>query len=98
MSARGWLNWSQVELARRANVSARTVQTFEGAQKPPHPNSIAAMQRAMEMAGILFLFAETGEAAGIVRQDADDDPRPLIFEKKGTGAGVLRPHRTKSVD
>jgi hypothetical protein len=55
------------------------------------------MQRAMEMAGILFLFAETGEAAGIVRQDADDDPRPLIFEKKGTGDGILRPRPTKSV-
>jgi hypothetical protein len=26
----------------------RTVQTFEGGQRPPHPNSIAAMRRAIE--------------------------------------------------
>jgi hypothetical protein len=97
-SARGWLNWSQAKLAAQANVSVRTVQSFEGGRKLPHPNSIAPMRRALEMAGILFLFGETGEAAGIIHQGEDDDPRPLIVEKKGTGAGVLRPHRTKSVD
>jgi type I restriction enzyme M protein len=43
-------------------VSARTVQTFEGAQKPPHPNSIAAMQRAMEMAGDIAKIAGTYHA------------------------------------
>jgi hypothetical protein len=59
----------------------------------PHPNRIAAMQRAIEMAGILFLFGETGEPAGIVRQKSDDDPRPLVFEKKGNHAGILRPCR-----
>ena len=59
----------------------------------PHPNRIAAMQRAIEMAGILFLFSETGEPAGIVRQNSDDDPRPLVFEKKGNHAGILRPCR-----
>jgi hypothetical protein len=57
----------------------------------PHPNSIAAMRGAIEMAGILFLFGETGEAAGIARQSADDDARPLVFEKKGENAGILRP-------
>jgi hypothetical protein len=62
----------------------------------PHPNSIAAMRGAIEMAGILFLFGETGEAAGIVRQSADDDPRPLVFEKKGNDAGILRPRRSSS--
>jgi hypothetical protein len=69
------------------------VQSFEGGQKMLHPNSIAAMRQAIEMAGILFLFGETGEAAGIVRQKADDDPRPLVFEKKGKHAGILRPCR-----
>jgi hypothetical protein len=64
-------------------VSQRTVQSFEGGQKVPHCNGIAAMRRAIEMAGILFRFGETGDAAGIVRQSAYDDPCPLVFEKKG---------------
>jgi hypothetical protein len=59
----------------------------------PHPNRIAAMRRAIEMAGILFLFSETGEAAGIVRQNSDDDPRSLVFEQKGNHAGIIRPRR-----
>jgi transcriptional regulator with XRE-family HTH domain len=75
-SARGWLGWSQVELARRANVSERTVQTFEGGQKPPHPNSIAAMRRAIEGAGIRLLFGRDGVAAGIIRQDVEPDLTP----------------------
>jgi transcriptional regulator with XRE-family HTH domain len=72
-AARGWMGWSQVELARRANVSERTVQTFEGGQKPPHPNSIAAMRGAIEAAGIRLLFDKNGAAAGVLRQDADLD-------------------------
>src|SRR5689334_8251195 len=76
-AARGWSGWSQVELARRANVSVRTVQAFEGGQRsPPHPNSIAAMQQAIEAAGIRLVFDKEGAAAGILRQDADPDLSP----------------------
>jgi hypothetical protein len=50
------------------------------------------MRGAIEMAGILLLFGETGEAAGIICQTADEDPRPLLLEKKGSYAGILRPH------
>jgi len=56
-----------------------------------HPNSIAAMRQAIEMAGILFLFRKTGEAAGIVRRTDDDDPHALVFDRKGNHAGILRP-------
>jgi DNA-binding transcriptional regulator YiaG len=72
-AARGWLGWSQVELARRANVSQRTVQSFEGGQKMPHPNSIAAMRGAIEAAGVRLVFDKNGAAAGILRQDSDPD-------------------------
>ena len=74
LAARGWLGWSQVELARRANVSERTVQSFEGGQKKlPHPNSIAAMRRAIEAAGVRLVFDKNGTAAGVLRQDSDPD-------------------------
>ena len=54
-------------------MSERTVQTFEGGQKPPHPNSIAAMRAAIEGAGIRLLFGRDGVAAGIALQDVDPD-------------------------
>ena len=91
-AARGWLGWSQSELAKRANVSLSTVHDFERGQRTPTANNLASMRRAIETAGILFLFGETGEAAGIIRQSADDDPRPLILEKKGGYALILRPN------
>jgi hypothetical protein len=36
-AARGWLGWSQAELAKRAYVSLRTVQGFEKGEKAPTP-------------------------------------------------------------
>jgi DNA-binding transcriptional regulator YiaG len=72
-AARGWLGWSQTEFARRASVSVRTVQVFEGGEKRPHANSITAMRRAIEAAGIRLVFDKNGAAAGILRQDADPD-------------------------
>ena len=68
-ASRAWLGWSQAELARRANVSERTVQTFESGQKLPHANSVAGLRHAVELAGIRFLFDEGGTAAGIARSD-----------------------------
>lgn len=72
-AARGWLAWSQAELAKRANVSLRTVQGFEKGEKAPIPNNVAAMRRAIEAAGIRLVFDRDGGAAGILRQDADAD-------------------------
>jgi hypothetical protein len=40
----------------------------------PHANSIAAMRRAIEAAGIRLLFDRNGGAAGILRHDADGSP------------------------
>ena len=72
-AARSWLGWWQADLATRANVSVNTVRNFEGGQKTPTANNLAAMRRAIEAAGIRLLFDKTGSAAGIARQDADLD-------------------------
>jgi transcriptional regulator with XRE-family HTH domain len=66
-AARGWLGWSQTELARRASVSLSTVRDFETGARTPIANNIAAMRRAIEGAGIEFLD-EGDEAAGIRRK------------------------------
>jgi ribosome-binding protein aMBF1 (putative translation factor) len=68
-ASRAWLGWSQVELAKRANISERTVQTFESGERMPHANSVAALRRAIEGAGVRLLFDDAGDAAGIARSD-----------------------------
>jgi len=72
-AARGWLGWSQVELAKRANLSVGTVRNFEQGLKVPVPNNIAAMRRAIEAAGIQLVFDDAGIATGILRRVADPD-------------------------
>jgi DNA-binding transcriptional regulator YiaG len=72
-AARGWFGWSQAEFARQASVSVRTVQAFENGEKTPHTNSITAMRRAIEAAGVRLLFNKDGTQAGIVLADADPD-------------------------
>jgi|SRR6516162_6896101 ribosome-binding protein aMBF1 (putative translation factor) len=72
-AARGWLGWSQGELARRANVSLSTVHDFERGQRTPTANNLASMRRAIEAAGIRLVFDQDGAAAGVLRRDAKPD-------------------------
>src|SRR6266404_303403 len=51
-AARGWLGWTQQELARRAGVGLSTVRDFENGDRTPIPNNRAAITRAIEEAGI----------------------------------------------
>jgi hypothetical protein len=51
----------------------QTVQVFESGQRMPHANSVAAMQRAIEAAGIRLVFDRDGAAVGTLRQDTDPD-------------------------
>jgi transcriptional regulator with XRE-family HTH domain len=63
-AARGWLNWSQEELAKRASVSHSTVRNFEKGRNVPIKNNLDAMQEALEAGGICFDFREAS-ASGI---------------------------------
>jgi transcriptional regulator with XRE-family HTH domain len=89
-AARGWLGWSQTELARRANVSLSTVRDYETGRRTPIANNVTAMRRVIEAAGIVLLFYEDGNGAGVVRQLADDPLVELRFAQLGNGAGILR--------
>ena len=61
-AARGWLGWSQSELASASGTGLSTVKDFEGGRRTPIANNLAAIRAALEKAGIGFV---TGGAQGI---------------------------------
>lgn len=63
-AARAWLGWGQDELAKRAKVGISTVRDFERGARAPIPNNREAMQKALEAAGVRFLF-ENDQPKGI---------------------------------
>lgn len=70
-AARGWLEWSQTDLAKRANVGLSTVKDFEGGRRKPIGNNLDAIKRAIEAAGVRLLFDDDGRPAGIACDAAD---------------------------
>jgi transcriptional regulator with XRE-family HTH domain len=53
-AARGWLGWTQSDLAAEARVGLSTVKDYESGKRTPIVNNLEAMRRAMESAGIKF--------------------------------------------
>jgi transcriptional regulator with XRE-family HTH domain len=63
-AARAWLDWSQEDLAQKANVALSTIRDFEKDRREPISNNIESMQQALEAAGIEFTSAAL-EAPGV---------------------------------
>jgi transcriptional regulator with XRE-family HTH domain len=70
-AARGWLDWSQDDLAKRASVSLSTVRDFEKGRRTPIANNLDAMARALHSAGIDLVFDQGGQATGISARPSD---------------------------
>jgi transcriptional regulator with XRE-family HTH domain len=62
-AARGWLGWTQNELAGAAHVSHSTVKDFEAGKRVPIANNLAAIRAALETQGIGFV--DSGGTYGI---------------------------------
>ena len=60
-AARGWLSWSQEDLAERAHVSLSTIRDFEKGRRASIKNNLDAIRLLFEMMGVSFLFR--GDAA-----------------------------------
>jgi transcriptional regulator with XRE-family HTH domain len=71
-AARGWLAWTQQDLADKAGVGLSTLRAFELGQRAPIRNNLDALRRAIEAAGVRLLVGNEGKATGI----AIDDARP----------------------
>jgi len=75
-AARGWLDWSQSDLAAAANVSLSTVRDFEKGRRIPIGNNLAAIRAALEAKGMGFVYADADGkslASGVTYADPAGD-------------------------
>jgi transcriptional regulator with XRE-family HTH domain len=64
----------QADLAKAANVSRNVVIDFEKKNRKPTANNVAAIQRALESAGVEFIGAIGGGGLGVrLAKEAEND-------------------------
>ena len=64
-AARGWLEFSQDDLASAAHVSLSTVRDFEKGRHVPIANNLAAMRAVLESRGIGFVGDDKSASYGV---------------------------------
>jgi transcriptional regulator with XRE-family HTH domain len=62
--ARAALQWTLKDLAKRSRVGHVTINRFEIGQAASNPSTLAALQHAIEAAGVEFI-PENGGGAGV---------------------------------
>ena len=55
-AARGWLNWTQQELATKASLSLSTIRDFEAGRRKPIANNLLAVLAVLKAAGVAPTF------------------------------------------
>lgn len=75
-AARGLIDMDQASLGGAANVSRNTIVSFESGQREPGVNNLAAIQAALEQAGVIFV-AENGEGPGVRLRKRPDNAAEL---------------------
>ena len=54
-AARGFLDWTQNDLAEKAGVSRSTIRDYEGARHDIHRATVAQLKLAFEQGGVVFV-------------------------------------------
>ncbi|WP_207455190.1 helix-turn-helix transcriptional regulator [Azospirillum sp. SYSU D00513] len=67
-AARGFLDWTQEELAERAAVSRGTVRDFEKGRHALHRSTETLLVQAFLAAGVTFLSADQGGPGVLFRE------------------------------
>ncbi len=73
-AARGLLGISQRDLAEAASVSLSAILDFETGTRKPRPATLAALRRAFEDAGVVFIPINGG-GQGVRLRDPDHDAK-----------------------
>ncbi|NTI01886.1 helix-turn-helix transcriptional regulator [Agrobacterium rhizogenes] len=63
-AARGLLGWSQQDLSEKANVGRATIADFEAGKRTPYGRTLAEIQAALEVAGVIFVANGEASTAG----------------------------------
>jgi predicted transcriptional regulator len=64
-AARALLGITQDDLAAQSEVSQRTIASFEIGERKPLPSNLAALQRALEAAGVRFIDEDRDGGFGV---------------------------------
>src|ERR1700691_1997597 len=73
-AARGLIDWTQERLAEMSGVPTRTLLRFESRAARPRASTVAALQAALEAAGVEFI-PENGGGPGVrLRKAATSSP------------------------
>jgi transcriptional regulator with XRE-family HTH domain len=97
-AARGWLDWTQKDLADRAKVGLSTIKDFEAGTRTPIANNLTAIRRALEEEGIELLFSPDGGPTGIAvlpaqRLNKGRPPAEGTRRRPGRRAAIASPKR-----
>jgi predicted transcriptional regulator len=63
-AARGLIDWSQLDLARQAEVGVVTIRQLEAGIHEPRRSTLDVVRRALEAGGVEFI-EENGGGAGV---------------------------------
>jgi transcriptional regulator with XRE-family HTH domain len=67
-AGRGFLDWTQCDLADRSGVSRSTIRDYEGDRHEVHRSTEAQLRKAFEQGGLTFMSVD-GEGTAIFPND-----------------------------
>jgi transcriptional regulator with XRE-family HTH domain len=85
-AARGWLAWSQRDLAEHSRVGLSTIKDFEGGNRTPINANLDAIRRAFEEAGLRLQFSADRKPIGVAVADDAEALKREAVSSSGTGA------------